>query len=221
MDSKNLIWLSSFFSLLFITFCVTRHLDDLNPQITSIPHERQEVSAELAAVNLEEDTQSFIAQNIETPNIETPNILKEKTEVFTSDKLTVDLPKIEKPKARKEPIMIKKPVVIQKPKSVKKPKIIITKTEKPTKAYTIGGIHLDSFAMQEIYSHKNSNELNKLAYMHSINKNSTIVISTDDKNAVNRLKEYLQKQNVKKQHIKTVSNGNENNLIKITLIGRK
>ncbi len=31
LDSKNALWLGSFFSLLLITFCVTRHLDDLNP----------------------------------------------------------------------------------------------------------------------------------------------------------------------------------------------
>ncbi|HIP46738.1 MAG TPA: hypothetical protein EYG95_04175, partial [Campylobacterales bacterium] len=74
MDSKNLIWLGSFFSLLFITFCVTKHLDDLNPNIISIPHQPQEFSSELAAVDLEDVTQNTVAPNLETPNLETPNL---------------------------------------------------------------------------------------------------------------------------------------------------
>ncbi len=36
LDSKNFLWLGSFFSLLFITFCVSTHLDDLNPHFNSI-----------------------------------------------------------------------------------------------------------------------------------------------------------------------------------------
>jgi hypothetical protein len=36
-DSKNAMWLGSFFSLLLITYCVSTHLDDLNPTIANIP----------------------------------------------------------------------------------------------------------------------------------------------------------------------------------------
>ncbi len=36
LDSKNFLWLGSFITLLFITFCVTRHIDELNPQFQHI-----------------------------------------------------------------------------------------------------------------------------------------------------------------------------------------
>ncbi len=117
--------------------------------------------------------------------------------------------------------------MIKRPVKVSKEKVIITKNKipkapkKPTKPYAIGGIHINSFAMQEINNNKSSNELNKLAYMYSINKNSAITISTDDSASANRLKQYLQTQNVKKHDIKIITNENQNSLIKITLTGRK
>ncbi len=254
MDSKNFIWLSSFFALLFITFCVTRHLDDLNPHIISMPRESQEINAELAVVILDNDIQnSFVPKletpkletpkletpkletpkletpKLETPKLETPKLIKEKTELFTSEEMKKVVTKKEEAivSVLKQPLNKKQPQDIKKAKKVKKPKVIITKAKrikrKTTrgKAYTIGAINLDSIAMQAILSRQNNNELNKLAYMHNINKGSTIQISTNDTKAANSLKKYLQKQNVHKKDIHIISNEKAKNLIKITLIGRK
>ncbi len=229
MDSKNLIWLSSFFSLLFITFCVTRHLDDLNPKIISMPRESQEINAELDAVNLDNDIQHSFAPKLETPKLETPKLIKEKTELFTSEELQKVVTKKENTftKVAKKLLKKEKPQIIKKSKKVKKQKIIIKKAKRikqkttTTKTYTIGGINLDTVTMQAIFSHKNNNELNKLAYMHSIHKGSTIQIYTNDVKIAKHLIGYLQKQNVQKKDIHIHNDKTVKNLIKITLIGRK
>ena len=225
MDSKNLIWLSSFFSLLFITFCVTNHLDDLNPHITSIPQQHQELSSELEVVHLNEDRQNFTPKKVEKPIV-----IQERTELLSTDTLRKNTHPIKREieKVTPKPIMIKKATKPKSSKKVKKEKITISSqivnSKKPnnkTKNYTIGSIYLDTSAIEEIKNHKNHNELNKLAYIHNMNKNSFLIISTKDRTNADKLKNYLHRQNVKKEDVKIVTDESTNNLIKITLIGRK
>jgi len=137
--------------------------------------------------------------------------------------MKIEVPKVAPIKVVKKPIIKKKPPVLKK---AKKQKTGITETKNTKQKtnygtpYTIGRINLNSDAMQGVFNHQNNNQLNKLAYMHSINKNSTITISTNDMKSANSLKRYFQNQNVQKQNIKIIRDA-KNHLIKITLTGRK
>ncbi len=234
MDSKNLIWLSSFFALLFTTFCVTRHLDDLNPNIVNISSQPNAVNAQLDKIDLEDDTHKISVEKVELPKVKTPTIVKTediKTVLPTIKKVEV----ITKPE-KIEPVKTKPITMVQKPKAplkkpkIKKPKVVINTVKstkhkqpqkRPTTAYSIGKLRLNTSEITKIANNQRSNELNKLAYMHSINKYSTIKIVTSDLTAAKIVKRYLQTQNVKKHNIKIIKAKRQDDLIKITLTGRK
>ena len=213
MDSKNLIWLSSFFSLLFITFCVTRHLDDLNPNIVSMPHKSQAIPSELATVHLDNNIQNSFAPKVETPKVETP-----KPRIQTQEHISTPKPKVSPTKKRvlKKPIQKRKSSTIKK---VKKQKILISQTKKRYRVKTITKIVLNASHIKPILKGKENNQLNKIAYLHNIQKGRKIMIHTPSMQAGKHLKTYLKKHHVAAHDIMIVKNENEN--ITLTLTGRK
>ena len=68
IDSKNFLWLGAFFSLLFITFCVSTHLDDLNPNFIT---ENMESSKNKQSFNedINKDTNNEESRYIKEINI--------------------------------------------------------------------------------------------------------------------------------------------------------
>ncbi len=223
MDSKNLIWLSSFFSLLFITFCVTRHLDDLNPNIVSMPHKSQAIPSELATVHLDNNIQNSFAPKVETPKVETPKVETPKVEtpkprIQTQEHISTPKPKVSPTKKRvlKKPIQKRKSSTIKK---VKKQKILISQTKKRYRVKTITKIVLNASHIKPILKGKENNQLNKIAYLHNIQKGRKIMIHTPSMQAGKHLKTYLKKHHVAAHDIMIVKNENEN--ITLTLTGRK
>jgi len=237
MDSKNVIWLSSFFALLFITFCVTRHLDDLNPTILNISTytDTEKMDNELSSINIENDYQNFGVPKIETPKIETPKIETPKIEtpkietpkietpeVIATDDMPTIVPSIpEVPKVIAKPAPVKK---VLKKVTKKKEKILITHKQskkKKTKAYTIDNHSLEAREIEKILNGSNDNNLNRLAYKATIHKNANITIKTKNIHAAKYLKQYFIKHNVHAKHIKIMRNSSIFNDVDITLTGRK
>jgi len=85
-DSKNAMWLGSFFSLLLITYCVSTHLDDLNPNIANIPSkESQKIdkSSQKSSSNISNEIQFPKDVHIENLNTNKKNTKDEKNSSST------------------------------------------------------------------------------------------------------------------------------------------
>jgi hypothetical protein len=239
MDSKNVIWLSSFFSLLFITFCVTRHLDDLNPNIVSLPDHNQ--STHITMIDDNTLHNIVTAPKVETPKVETPKVETPKVETPKVETPKVETPKVEtpkvetpvlaitkKPKASKKPIKTPLAKKIDKPTKKHKP---VHKKERTTKKTTkevikhkrvaLGKLYLQSKYLNKLQNNHEFNELNKLIYMHGIKKDTKIVIVAPNKKTTNIVKNYLLKHSVQTKDIRTIIRAEQQDLIKITLTGRK
>ncbi len=119
LDSKNFIWLSSFFTLLFITFCVTRHIDDLNPHIKNI--KTHQATKTISTIPSEPNEDIFVKEiTIEKEGNETQT--KQQVENNDSDIIkSKNTPKIE------EKLPLEKDILHVEPKSVKED------IKKPTK----------------------------------------------------------------------------------------
>ena len=220
MDSKNVIWLSSFFSLLFITFCVTRHLDDLNPNIVSLPN--HSTIKETIAMN-DDTPHHIIAPKLETPKLETPKVKVQKVEVISTVQKkkpqTQHSVKKSKPTKKKPKSMTKENVL--KPIKKHHKKKVHSKTSASSKRFAIGRLYLQTTSLAKVQKGEEFNELNKLIYMYTIKKDTKVVIIAPNKESANLVKHYLVKHLVKTKDIRIVTKREQKDLIKITLTGRK
>ena len=240
LDSKNVIWLGSFFSLLFITFCVSKNLDDLNPHITNVQKEHDILVTEDNSIPCitpaqnssqtlyEKDTNNSIFVNdvkIEEISSIPKKEEKEKLHIEKRDKVdeNVTLPttfidpkiKAKTPKDAKEKNdskTIKKPTPI-KEKVIKK-KIVkkVPKATSKTTYKTIKEIDLNSNDIEKILDDRDDNEINKIAFFYSINKNSIVIINSSNLVLAKRLKMQLIKKGVKNIKIKRDKNSDTTTL---------
>ena len=142
IDSKSMIWLGSFFSLLFITYCVTTHLDELNPNFASSYQNEQDIKKSIDSLNITNDTKftkDVVIEDLNKKNSDfsKKTILPMKNTTIThikinpEDRLHIEAKspsKIKKDEASKESKKEKDSKKIKK--QVKKPKTIHTKIEK-------------------------------------------------------------------------------------------
>ena len=242
MASKNLMWLSSFFALLFITFCVTRHLDDLNPHITNVAYSDTN-NLELPNLSVA-DTTPALPTHVEDPLVllaekisaQRPiETIKEKTDVYTSDDLQETLLPIRVASTLKKVQATKKHTVhkvkaqptvknqkLHKKVSMKKRVHVTSKKKNPPQGHTVnlGNMIVDESLIQRLYTSKEIAPLNKLAYIQNINKGSIVVITTHNQQAGKKLYRYLRKHHIAKKDIIMTQGHAQDNLIKITLKGR-
>jgi len=209
LDSKNVMWLGSFFSLLFITFCVSKNLDDLNPHITNVQKEHDTVMVEEKNANLfVKDINIEEISNI-PPKDDKPEILH--IENKKEENITLPTTFIKPKEEEKEPEIIepkKEEPKKSQPKKTKpkvKPKKPITKKSKPS-IKMIQKISLSLDEVADISEGIVNNNLNKLAFYNSINKNSFVQITSPDMASAKIIKAKLVKKSVKDIKIKIDKN---------------
>ena len=209
LDSKNVMWLGSFFSLLFITFCVSKNLDDLNPHITNVQKEHDTIMVEEKNANLfVKDINIEEISNI-PPKDDKPEILH--IENKKEENITLPTTFIKPKEEEKEPEIIepkKEEPKKSQPKKTKpkvKPKKPITKKSKPS-IKMIQKISLSLDEVADISEGIGNNNLNKLAFYNSINKNSFVQITSPDMASAKIIKAKLVKKSVKDIKIKIDKN---------------
>jgi len=194
MDSKNVIWLSSFFALLFITFCVTKHLDDLNPTIVSLP-------------------------SVEKEPIQTDKVVIDKP--TSIEKVTVaQKPQVQAPKERVDILSIDAIATIKPAKNPLK-KVLPKQKSKKIKTFILDSSFISAKSIKTMSKKKDINDINKLAFKYGLHPKSMIEIVTKDTKASKKIKEYLIQHQVKAADIKIKAEIYKKNLIKINLLGRK
>ena len=198
-DSKNVMWLGSFFSLLLITYCVSTHLDDLNPNIANIPN-KESKKVDDSFKNLS----SNISNEIQFPknvHIENLNTNKKISNLDKNDS-------VKKVEESKEILHIN-PRVVDSNKDEKnetlKPKSSISKTDKDDKHFRL----TDKFI--EDKSLKDTNKTTK----HSNQKAKRKI--TKQKPKSHRKKKIIIKKikeiRLSKDSFKSLLHGKENNYI--------
>jgi hypothetical protein len=215
------MWLGSFFSLLFITFCVSKNLDELNPHITNVQKEHDTV------ITKESDSNLFV-NDINIEEISNIPLKDDKPEVLHIERkidenitlpTTFIEPKKEEPKKeepKKEEPKKEEPKKLDKKTTkpnVKTKKPVAKKSKSSKKVIEKISLSLDEVA--NISSGKENNNLNKIAFYNSINKNSFVQITAPDLVTSKIVKVRLIKRRVKNIKIKIDKNIDE---VKLKLI---
>jgi hypothetical protein len=237
LDSKNTIWLGSFFTLLFITFCVSRHLDDLNPHITNIqnkhdiymadnPH-KEDISNNLPIKPIKDETSAFvneikIEEISQLPDTNKSTKLKTLTkenniskEILHIEKLNIDK-NISTSKEKNSVLHIVKDKKTSENNKNKKTKV--KKLKKTTHTYkTIDKIILSKDDIDMVLDHKENNNLNKIAFKYNIYKNTHVFIKAKEMKLAKEVKKILIRKNVKSTKINIQINDKNHNDVHILL----
>ncbi len=214
IDSKSMIWLGSFFSLLLIVFCVSKHLDDLNPQIANI-----DTSNRISTDNTTKATKPDITlvkvkhKEKQEPNLYTKDVVIEdiswKNQNDDKKDLEVDTLHFE-PKDRvknRQNITDVKPTKLQNKKEVKKSKVkkfqkkAIKKEPKKiairfNTSKIIESISLPSSQIKRLQIGKEVSLLNKLGFKFSLHKGRFIIIKSSNIKVAKLVKSYLKKRSI-------------------------
>ena len=236
IDSKNFLWLGSFFGLLFITYCVTIHLDDLNPQISNLQpvyidnNQSQDQNSEqefTQIINIEEINETKPIQKTKTPD-------KKKNQSLSKDILHFEPVLQTKPKVSTKQTAVKtsennetnqsKNSLIKKeiPHKKDKPKTKLKKhkykktpksQKRVKKILLIDKINLNSYELNNIFNNRSNNDLNKIAYKYGIAKERFVVIHTKNLDFAHKIKKILIKKSVNKKDIKILKNQLDENVV--------
>ena len=224
MDSKNVIWLSSFFALLFITFCVTKHLDELNPNIISLPETEPIAVSEPESSPLDLDilpasNNTSTSTHKDAPiMIDTPILKEEQPKVKTEIAPEKESHTKEYNTKEKHPVKIK-------PAQKKRDNASLPQKKSPKKVnkstrFTIDRAHISTQKISQSNT-KEFNELNKVAFKYALHKAPKIYIYTARIKAARKVKSYLVAHHVKAKDIKIIAKKQANNQINLILRGRK
>ena len=225
IDSKNFLWLGAFFTLLFITFCVSTHLDELNPKFITETKDSFNAKSEKTIDTIKDEDKSYVnsidivdltdknntAKKINTHNKKDKydkNISEETTKVRFDKTDEINLTNsfiFKKPDDNKTVKNNSKNDKNQSLKSkINKNKKIIkkSKTKKSSKARKLEMIFLQDKQIRILLDGDSISVVNRFIAKLKNKKNAFVLIKNRDKKILNDIKNILIKKGISKNKIK-------------------